>query len=115
MRNPLFYGFIALFLLCAPLRAQAEDTAATSSAETTASTPAGISAEDFKSMTPEERKAFIDQRRAEIKNMTPKEKAAFKNERKAKFENLSPEEKEQRKASFKARTGGRAGRTQTGE
>lgn len=50
-----------------------------------------------------------------FKNMTPEEKKAFKEERKQAFQSLSPEEKEELKQKFKDRRGGFHHRGAAGE
>ena len=111
MQKQMFMTAIAGFCLVVASTAQADDIAIPPE------NPAPIAAElppeqaqnleNFKNMTPEERKQHIDTRRNEIKNMSPEEKEAFKKQRKQTFRNMSDEEKQVLKQKFKERSGGR--------
>lgn len=107
IKTRLIYALPLIFCLAAaPAAAQEADVLAPAPLGAPAGQGHG-QLETLKNMTPEERKAFIEQQRAQVQNMTPEEKEAFKAERKAKFQNLSPEQKEQLKAAMKERSGGR--------
>lgn len=57
----------------------------------------GLGPEDMdamKDMTPEERKAYVAQKREKFKNMSEEERAAHREEMRARFENMSDEERE---------------------
>lgn len=105
MKKQLLMAAAAGFCLMTATVAMAEDLAAPASVEARLSPEQAEKLEAFKNMSPEERQAFVEQRRAEVQNMTAEEKEAFKAKRKQAFQNMSPAEKEELKQKFKDRRG----------
>lgn len=78
--------------------------------------PAGPAAsmEQFKSMSPEERKAAREQRREQWQKMSPEEREAKRGEMRQRMESMSPEQREAMKQRFREHrraAGGGAGKS----